>query len=110
MTKNQLAYWANLETARANRAKEEETARANRESEANQRYATAMTAQTAKTKLGEDNRHNVEVERQTKQNNIWNNVIKTLDLVTDLPVKASSAIGNALRGATGLVQASNLDV
>lgn len=92
MTRNQLTYWANLETARANRAKEQETYRAN-----------TLNAMVERAKLGEVNRHNVEAERETRANNIWRNTNDAVKVISDIPGKVASTVNTVLKNGQAVL-------
>lgn len=69
MTRNQLQYWSNKETERANKAREAETTRANR---VNAAIQTQIAAETKRHQLAtekEANRANLASERLKSQSN-----------------------------------------
>lgn len=73
MTQNQIAYQANIETKRANLARETETHRTNvANEEENKRYHTASVAET--------NRANLAKERETNRSNLANEMLKATQI------------------------------
>lgn len=100
MTSNQLQYWANKETERANRAREQENYRSNvaREEE-NRRSNIARETETNRSNLANEDIKRTDVN--------WGNTIKTADttlkyLVPDANARRRS-FDNLLKQAAKLV-------
>lgn len=85
MTANQIAYQANLEAQRANRAREAEAIRSNQANEAIKQGGLRETTRANKAKEAELYRHNLKTEANDKKRadasivqasgSIWKNVI-----------------------------------
>lgn len=84
MTQNQLQYQANLETQRANRAREYENFRTNMANEGIKR----MDSNTRRMEL-----------RETQRKNNLNSLLG----FGELPAKYISAAGSAMRGAGSMI-------
>lgn len=90
MTQNQLQYWANKETERANRARERENERSNKENEQIRADANAVNREKtqseysiAQNKLSEDTRAHKAGEQEAIRNDKANNALTYMQRLTE---------------------------
>lgn len=97
MTANQIAYWNNQETIRANQAREKETHRANvaKEAETNRSNVAQET---------ETNRSNLAREGETHRHNQWDEGIRLANAITGGIRDVSSAYQSATKGTKDAAQ------
>lgn len=76
MTSNQIAYWRNVETERANRAQEAETYRSHVASEKETRRHNLMQEHVNMGTLRETERHNLMYEQESKRHNIETELVE----------------------------------
>lgn len=97
MTANQIAYWNNQETIRANMAKEAETNRANRARETEENRSNLAREQ-------ETHRSNVANETESHRHNKWDEGLGLAKTITGGIRDVSSAFGSATKGAKDAAQ------
>lgn len=107
MTNNQIKYWENVERQRSNRANEAETNRHNLAMEGLQYYANQETIRSNKAKEQETTRSNKAREVETNRANVAGELIRTTSNTISANVQRETARHNRSMEVRDLMQLAN---